>query len=243
MIVLAHEMIRVLLCKHEIVWYNRYMEDIFKNKSIVVDKLEGFGFTLCGGKYELSKDILDQQFVVRVTVTKAGEFTYHVYDKLDEEEYTLHLTNATGEFVGRVRQELQELLQAFANECFETNVFKSKQAHELINYVSNKYGDELEFLWEKYADNAIWRRKDSKKWYALLAVVSKQKLGLKNDTLVDILNVRLLPEMNSNIVDGKSIFPAYHMNKTNWISVILDNSIKTDILKSMIDFSYLLAKC
>ena len=38
------------------------------------------------------------------------------------------------------------------------------------------YCDELEFLWQKFPDNAVWRRKDNKKWYGALLTVSKEKL-------------------------------------------------------------------
>lgn len=51
---------------------------------------------------------------------------------------------------------------------FEPNVFKSVYAKELIEYVCSTYGDELEFLWQKFPDNAIWRRKDTGKWYGAL---------------------------------------------------------------------------
>lgn len=38
-----------------------------------------------------------------------------------------------------------------------------------IEYVRKKYGDELEFLWTKFPDNAAWRRKDNRKWYGVLS--------------------------------------------------------------------------
>lgn len=40
-----------------------------------------------------------------------------------------------------------------------------------------KLREELEFLWPKSPDNAIFRRPDNKKWYAVLLTVQKEKLG------------------------------------------------------------------
>lgn len=48
-----------------------------------------------------------------------------------------------------------------------------QQSQELIDYVRQTYGDELEFLWKKFDDNAVWRRKDTKKWYAALLTTQK----------------------------------------------------------------------
>ena len=64
---------------------------------------------------------------------------------------------------------------------------ESKQSKELIDYIRKTYGDELEFLWKKFPKNAIWRRKDTQKWYGIVLTVSKKKLGLPDDESVEIL--------------------------------------------------------
>jgi len=40
----------------------------------------------------------------------------------------------------------------------------------------------------------------------------------------------------------KSVIPGYHMNKTHWNSVILDESIEPEVIKEMINDSYDLTK-
>lgn len=35
-----------------------------------------------------------------------------------------------------------------------------------------------------------------------------------------------------------SVVPAYHMNKTHWISIIMDSSVPMDIVRTMIKDSY-----
>ena len=88
-------------------------------------------------------------------------------------------------------------------------MFQSDYAHKVIRYVRQTYGDELEFLWERFPDNAIFRRKDTGKWYGALLVLSRRKLGLASDDLVDILDLRIKSGEIETLVDkdGRD-FPA-----------------------------------
>ena len=158
------------------------------------------------------------------------------------ELYTLHLVdNATGGFVETVKYEYQETLLEISSQCFQADIFQSKQSNELIDYIRKTYGDELEFLWEKFPKNAIWRRKDTQKWYGILLTVSKQKLGLPCDKSVEVLDFRVLPEELESLVDYKTYFPGYHMNKKHWCTIILDGSVPFEKICNRIDASYLLA--
>lgn len=112
----------------------------------------------------------------------------------------------------------------------------------LIEYVREKYGDELEFLWEKFDDNAIWRRKDNGKWYGLILKVSARKLGLNSDEVIEITDVRAKPEEIERIIDGEKYLLAYHMNKVHWLTMRLDGSVSLEELCRRLDESYELAK-
>ena len=56
---------------------------------------------------------------------------------------------------------------------------------------------------------------------------------------VEIINLRLPPEERPELVDGENFFPAYHMNKKNWVSVRADG-VPERLLLRMIDVSYAL---
>ena len=106
-------------------------------------------------------------------------------DKSSGDEYVLHLVEgATGSFVGKVRKEYEEILQNIKENYFEKNIFKSKQGHEVVLYTKEKYGSELEFLWPKFPNNAIWRRNDNNKWFGALLTVSANKLNLESDEVL-----------------------------------------------------------
>ena len=214
----------------------------FKHKSPNFNKLIKFGFSLKDDGYIYAMQILDGQFEMTVEVKLNGEVNSTVIDLATDEPYTLHLVEeASGAFVGQVRCEFEEVLNRIADSCFERDVFKGDIAHGVIEYVRNTYGDELEFLWEKFDDNAIWRRKDNNKWYAALLTVKKCKLGFESDEEVVIIDLRIDPETDGNIVDGKKYFAGYHMNKRTWMTIILDGSVPLDRICKLIDKSYILA--
>ncbi len=218
------------------------MYSIFNNKKVNLSKLLQFGFVQTETDYIYRKTLSESGFILTVHVTPQGEISTEMIDPSLNELYTLHLVdNATGGFVETVKYEYQETLLEIASQCFQADIFQSKQSNELIDYVRKTYGDELEFLWEKFPKNAIWRRKDTQKWYGILLTVSKQKLGLPCDESVGVLDFRILPEELEALVDYKTYFPGYHMNKKHWCTIILDGSLSFEEIRRRIDASYLLA--
>ncbi|MCL2658221.1 MAG: MmcQ/YjbR family DNA-binding protein [Betaproteobacteria bacterium] len=163
-------------------------------------------------------------------------------DSASKEHYVLHrVPDAQGAFVGKVREEYEGVLTRIAAACFEPDVFKSEAAKQVIQYVREKYQDELQFLWQRFPNNAIFRRQDNEKWYAALLVLQKSKLGLDEEGLVDIIDLRIRPEELDDLVDGKKYFPGYHMNKTHWFTMCLDGSVPIEEIFRRIDESFALA--
>ena len=206
-----------------------------KNKSVNFDKLKNFGFV--SGSYE--KNICDNQFKLIITVAQDGKIFTKVEDNFSGEEYILHLVeNSVGEYVGKVRLEYENFLNSFIESCCESNIFCGELTQKLIQYVRKNYGDELEFLWENLPDTAIWRRKDTKKWYGVLMVIPEKKLKLDSKKIVDVVNLRGDAE---KLIDGKKFFPAWHMNKKSWLTIRLDNSVEFEEICKLLDESYKMA--
>lgn len=213
---------------------------IFKNRKVIFSKLEDFGFVKSKTLYRYTKTLSGSGFEMTVTVNKSGKVNAEITDP-DTGEYTLHLTGSSGSFVGEVRTEYEQTLEDIAENCFERDVFKSEQTKRLIEYVRERYGREPEYLWEKFPDNAVWRRGDTNKWFGVVLTVSRSKLGLSSDEAVEIVDLRLPPEEMARTVDGKRYFGGWHMNKKHWYSMILDGSVPFEELCRRIDTSYELA--
>lgn len=217
-------------------------QTLFKNKKVKLRTLLPFGFLESNNTYTYSRGLLGGQFEMLVTVTTEGKVSTAVIDALSGEGYELHrISRATGAFVGAVREEYAAVLAEIVQACFEPNVFKSEDAQQVVRYVREKYQDELQFLWRRFPENAILRRKDNQKWYAALLVLQRKKLGLDQAGLVEIIDLRGKPEHIAALVDGKRYFPGYHMNKKHWFTMCLDGSVPLQEMFDWIDQSFVLA--
>ena len=220
----------------------KMFEEIFVHKKINSEKLKTYGFSEQDGEYKFSMEILNGEFQLEIVLGKNGKLDTTLTEKQSGEKYILYKTKATGEFVGNVRSEIGKILAEIAEKCFDTAIFRGEQTVRLIQYASEKYGSEPEFLWEKFSDNAVLRRKDSEKWFAVLLTVSRRKLGMDSDETVEIVDLRTQAENLSALVDGKKFFPGWHMNKKHWFTIILDGSVSFEEICRRIDKSYNLAK-
>lgn len=214
-------------------------QQIFQNKKINFTKLLTFGFQQTEHGYIYRKTLEDSGFLMEVCIDAQGKLAAQVIDPLSKEPYTLHLVESSaGQFVGKVKTLYEQTLIEIAEHCCEPDVFRTPQAKALMAHIRDVYGDNLEFLWQQFPQSAIWRRKDSRKWYASLNRVSSRKLGLPSDRPVEIVNLCDAPEVVSELIDRKTYFPAYHMNKKHWYSVLLDGSAPLEEVYRKVEISY-----
>lgn len=213
-------------------------EEIFQYKKFNTAALQAYGFQRDGENYKYQTEIFDGEFLLNVTVGKIGLPMTSLTEKSTGAEYVLYKTDAVGAFVGRVRAAVTEVLSDIAAHCCETAIFSGIQTIKLITYVREKYGDQPEHLWKESPQNAIFRRKDFRKWYGVLMTVSRRKFGMDSEKTVEILDLKMPPEKLKNLVDYKRYYPGWHMNKKHWYTVILDGSVPFEEICRRIDESY-----
>ena len=92
--------------------------------------------------------------------------------------------------------------------------------------------------WPKYPNNEVFRHSDNRKWFALIMDVSKNRLGLNDPAILDIVNFKCDPVLIGSLLGSPGIFPAYHMNKDNWISVALDGTASDNTIRMLLDLSF-----
>lgn len=216
----------------------RNLNNNFENKTINYKKLVEYGFVKKENSYYYEKNISNNEFKVVVEISKEKQISKLI--DLESEEYILvDVANSTGEFVGKLRDEYDSVLKDIINKC--TNENENKQVASVIKYIKEKFNDDLEYLWEKFPEDAIWRNKENNKWYGALLKISCIKLGLESDEITEILDLRYQKEDIKNIIDNKKIFPGYHMNKKSWITIKLDGSVELKEIYKLIDNSYQLS--
>ncbi len=109
---------------------------------------------------------------------------------------------------------------------------------EIFKYAKEKFGTNPEYLWLKSPKNAILRNNENSKWYAAVLYVQKRQLGLAGEEYIDILDVKCDPILIGSLLNNDGYLPGYHMNKTNWITLLLDGSVPKDDVFNLIDLSY-----
>lgn len=221
----------------------REVENFIKDKKIDLKRLKKFGFKLKDNSYYYDVFLLNNQFKMSVKINLDNSIFTEIIDTETNEPYVLHLLemkrNGYGE---KVYMAYSEILERIKKECFDDERFKANYTKEIIEYVKNKYGDELEFLWEKSPKNAVIRRKNSNKWYAVILTLSKRKINLDSDEKIEIINLHNSPKEIEKLIDNKKYFPAYHMNKKHWCTICLDGTVELEEIYKLVDISYELAK-
>ncbi len=209
------------------------------NKKPNFAKLTAYGFAAQGTDHVYGTDILAGTFVLTVCVSADGVTAIEVRDALTGEEYPLaYNENATGAFVGSVRDACTHRLQQIIDACYDPNIFKTAGAQQVIRYISQKYGADPEHLWQKTPNNAIFRKPGTPKWFAALLTVEKRKLGIPGEGVAEVLNLKAPPEQVAALVDGKTCFAAYHMNKKHWYTLYLDGAVPPAQVCRLIDISF-----
>lgn len=109
---------------------------------------------------------------------------------------------------------------------------------KILEYAETTYQAKPEYLWERTPEAAVLRNQENRKWYALFMKISKDKLGLKNTESVWILNLKCDPLFIGSLLEMDGYYPAYHMNKNHWITLLLDGTIDEKQVLELLDLSY-----
>lgn len=113
--------------------------------------------------------------------------------------------------------------------------------NELFSFIANRYSADPEYPWEDDHVDAVFRHANNKKWFALYMEVDRGRLGLEGDGKASILNVKTGPLLQGSYIGNEGIFPAYHMNKTNWVTIVLEK-IEQRQIEELLDISWNLTK-
>ena len=108
---------------------------------------------------------------------------------------------------------------------------------EFFNLCMDSYNTAPDYPFEDDFETAVLRHADNRKWFAIVMQVSRRKLGLDTDEIVDVVNLKLPTEMFGSFGAADGVYPAYHMNKLHWISVLLPDA-PDDIVQFLVNTSY-----
>ena len=113
---------------------------------------------------------------------------------------------------------------------------------DLENYISEAFDTPGEQLFARYPSFRVFRHWGNRKWFAVIMDISRKNLGLSGDGEISVVNLKCDPILLGSFREEVGIFPAWHMNKTHWLSVALDGTASDDTLMFLLDMSYELTK-
>ncbi len=113
---------------------------------------------------------------------------------------------------------------------------------ELESYIEETYGISPDYPFSDDLVTAVFRHPGNRKWFALAMHIPKEKLGIREDGRIDVVNVKCPPEVIESYRGHPGIYPAYHMNRNHWLSLILDGRLDESVLTFLLGISYDLTK-
>ena len=108
---------------------------------------------------------------------------------------------------------------------------------QFLSYCLDTYGTSPDYPFDEDFETAVFRHSDNRKWFALSMQVSRRKFGLDSDEVIDVVNLKLPTEMFGSFGAADGVYPAYHMNKLHWISVLLPDA-PNDVVQFLLNASF-----
>lgn len=214
-------------------------EKVFQRTLADFTKLEKYGFVKKETNFFLEKTFMDGTFKAVVTVTANGTVSGQVYDSDAGDIYLpLRVETGAGGFAEQVRTAYKDVLEDIREKCFIPKAFIGDQTNRITQKIFELYGDAPAFPWEKYDDCGVFKNPDNGKWYALVMNIDKSKLDKKQSGAVEIMNLKLSAEKIPELLKANGFYPAYHMNKKSWITLVLNDTLKDETAMDLIAESH-----
>ena len=77
-----------------------------------------------------------------------------------------------------------------------------------------------------------------KEWFAVVGRIPREKIGIEEGGLAEVINLKDEPEAVTARINEKKAYPAYHMNKQHWYTVLLDDRLADDEMINLIKISF-----
>jgi predicted DNA-binding protein (MmcQ/YjbR family) len=218
--------------------------DIFTRKRVKPEALSAYGFKREGSLWHYEETLPGGDFYARITVDGRGTLEGKVFEKETGEEYLpVHVESFIGAFVGEIRLAYTKILEKIAESCFEEQCFAMSQTNRLAALILDKYGEAPDHPFAKAPECGVFRYPPNRKWYGLVMYIRKELLSGEKDNeasagqLVEIMNLKLGEERIADALKRPGIYPSYHMKQTNWVSVLLDDTLSDDEVMELIAIS------
>ena len=108
---------------------------------------------------------------------------------------------------------------------------------KFLEHCLTTYNTTEDYPFDEDFETAVLRHNSNRKWYAIVMRVPRRKFGFASDEVIDVVNLKLPLEMFGSFGAADGVYPAYHMNKLHWISVLLPDA-PDDVVQFLTNVSF-----
>jgi len=203
--------------------------ECFLGYKIDFDRLLKYGFVVEKGKYVFSK-IIDTNLVLKIEIEKNGDVLFTVWDNDFDDDCISFNTSLV------ITKLWNDVFDDIKQKCCYKQKYKTEQANLVDRFIKNTFDVDAEFLWADTPENGVYRNKRNKKWFGIILDVDYSKLDKSKIGKVCLIDIK--SNDIENLLSHQGFYPAYHMNKKNWITVVLDDTVNIDKICDLIKISY-----
>lgn len=217
----------------------RYLDSLVQKQFIPSLALK-FGFKKTGPEtFEINLPLKTPDFEVQIIIDH-NEIKLKVFELPDRLEYLPFNLNEDegGSFVNQIRSDVDEVVYQVIESCYQLKDYRER----VFDFVRAELNTKLETPWAKHPEFYVMKTANRQKWYGLMMRISYQLLDPQQSGIVDVLNLKAPPLKIVDLIDYQTFYPAYHMNKKHWVSVVVDEKINLKQLQALIRQSYQLVE-
>lgn len=217
----------------------RYLDSLVQKQFIPSLALK-FGFKKTGPEtFEINHPLKTLDFEVQIIIDH-NEIKLKVFELPDRLEYLPFNLNEDegGSFVNQIRSDVDEVVYQVIESCYQLKDYRER----VFDFVRAELNTKLETPWDKHPEFYVMKTANRQKWYGLMMRISYQLLDPQQSGIVDVLNLKAPPLKIVDLIDYQTFYPAYHMNKKHWVSVVVDEKINLKQLQALIRQSYQLVE-
>lgn len=217
----------------------RYLDSLVQKQFIPSLALK-FGFKKTGPEtFEINLPLKTPDFEVQIIIDH-NEIKLKVFELPDRLEYLPFNLNEDegGSFVNQIRSDVDEVVHQVIESCYQLKDYRER----VFDFVRAELNTKLETPWAKHPEFYVMKTANRQKWYGLMMRIPYQLLDPQQSGIVDVLNLKAPPLKIVDLIDYQTFYPAYHMNKKHWVSVVVDEKINLKQLQALIRQSYQLVE-
>ncbi|WPC09321.1 MmcQ/YjbR family DNA-binding protein [Globicatella sp. PHS-GS-PNBC-21-1553] len=217
----------------------RYLDSLVQKQFIPSLALK-FGFKKTGPEtFEINLPLKTPDFEVQIMIDH-NEIKLKVFELPERLEYLPFNLNEDegGSFVNQIRSDVDEVVYQVIESCYQLKDYRER----VFDFVRAELNTKLETPWAKHPEFYVMKTANRQKWYGLMMRISYQLLDPQQSGIVDVLNLKAPPLKIVDLIDYQTFYPAYHMNKKHWVTVVVDEKINLKQLQALIRQSYQLVE-